>query len=82
MQTLALIWGLLALIGMFIGFFPCIGWWNWLNIPFAAVGLILSIIALAGGRSGQKSGAIAGVVCCAVACVFGLIRLILGGGIV
>lgn len=81
MQTLALIWGILALIGMFIGFFPCIGWWNWLNIPFAAVGLILSIVALAGGQPGQKSGAIAGVVCCAVACVFGLIRLILGGGV-
>ena len=75
MQTLSLIWGILALVGMFVGFFPCLGALNWLNIPFAAVGLILSIVAAATGSPGRRGGSVAGVVCCAVAVVFGVIRL-------
>src|SRR5262249_22255616 len=43
MQVLSLIWGLLALLGMFIGIIPCLGALNWLNIPFAVAGLIVSL---------------------------------------
>ena len=82
MQTLSLIWGILALVGMFIGFFPCLGALNWLNIPFAFVGLLISIFALVGGQSGGKGGATVGLVCCGVAIVIGGIRLLLGGGVV
>ncbi len=81
MQILSLVWGILALCGMFVGFFPCLGALNWLNIPFSVVGLIVSVIALASGKPGNRGGSTAGVVCCAVAVMFGLIRLIAGGGI-
>lgn len=83
MQTLSLVWGILAILGMIVGFFPCLGALNWINIPFSAVGLIISLVALAKARPDeQKTGAIAGTVCCAIAVVLGLIRLVLGVGIV
>jgi hypothetical protein len=81
MQTLALIWGILAGIGMLIAFFPCLGWLNWLHIPFSGIGLIVSIVALATAKEGSRTPSIAGVVLCAIAVVFGLIRLAAGGGI-
>ncbi|MBI1787218.1 MAG: hypothetical protein HYR60_06660 [Acidobacteria bacterium] len=81
MTILALIWGILALCGMFVAFFPCLGSLNWLNIPFSVVGLIVSLIALLTSKDGNKGGAIAGVVMCAVAALLGIIRLVAGGGI-
>ena len=79
-QVISLMWGILAIIGMLIAFLPCLGALNWLNIPFAGVGLIVSAISLAAsGRN--KGGAIAGLVCCAIAVFFSLVRLIVGGGI-
>ena len=81
MQTLSLVWGILAIIGMIVAFFPCLGSLNWLNIPFSGAGLIVSIVALATARTGDQGGSIAGVVCCSLAVLFGLIRLIAGGGI-
>jgi hypothetical protein len=82
MKFLSLIWGILALIGMIIGFIPCFGAYNWINIPFAAVGLILSIIAIVNSRPDESKGsATAGLILCAAAMIFGLIRLSLGGGI-
>jgi hypothetical protein len=81
MQILSLIWGILAIIGMLIAFFPCLGWLNWANIPFSGVGLIISIIALATYKDGNKGGSIAGTVCCGIAIIFGIIRLVVGGGI-
>jgi hypothetical protein len=68
---------------MIVGFFPCLGALNWINIPFSGIGLVVSIIALSKVKPEEKKGsAIAGIVCCGIAVVFGLIRLILGGGIV
>ncbi len=81
MQVLALIWGILAALGMLVGFFPCLGALNWLNIPFAIVGLILSVIAYSTSRDASKRGAMAGIVLCAIATVLGLIRLVAGGGV-
>ena len=81
MTVLSLIWGILALVGLGIGFIPCLGSLNWLNIPFAGVGLIVGIIALLGAAPEKRGGAIAGVVLCSIAVVLGVIRLILGGGI-
>ena len=78
MQMLSLLWGILAIIGMVVAFFPCLGSLNWLNIPFAGVGIIVSGLTLSTGKS---SGAVAGLVCCIVALFFGLIRLALGGGV-
>lgn len=82
MPVLSLVWGILALLGMLIGFLPCVGWLNWLNIPFAIVGLIISIVAVARPEREGKSAALAGLVCCAAAIVIGGIRLVLGGGVI
>lgn len=81
MQTLSLVWGVLAFLGMVVGFLPCLGSLNWLNIPFAAVGLILSVIAMISAKGTNNSPSVAGVVCCAVAIAIGLVRLALGGGV-
>jgi hypothetical protein len=82
MPVLSLVWGILALLGMFIGFLPCVGWLNWLNIPFAVCGLIISIVAYARPGSEGKGAALAGLVCCAAAVIIGGIRLVMGGGVI
>ena len=82
MQTISLIWGILAIFGMIAGFFPCLGAFNWLNIPFASIGVILSSIALGTAGNKPKGSSIAGLICCIAAIFFGILRLALGGGIV
>ena len=81
MQVLSLVWGILSVVGMVVGFFPCLGALNWLNIPFSAVGIIISAIALATAGNRPKGASIAGLVCCIVALFFGVVRLFLGGGV-
>jgi hypothetical protein len=79
--VLSLVWGILALLGMIVGFIPCLGALNWINIPFALVGLIISIVALSSAPEADRGKAIAGIVGCAIAVLFGLVRLAMGGGI-
>jgi uncharacterized membrane protein YgaE (UPF0421/DUF939 family) len=81
MLTLSLVWGILALIGMFVAFLPCLGSLNWLNIPFAGLGLIISVVAVATSKEEKKGAGMAGIVLCAIAVVFGMLRLLAGGGI-
>ncbi len=81
MQVLSLVWGILAILGMLVGFFPCFGALNWLNIPFSGIGIIISGIALGTAGEQPKNSSIAGLVCCIVALFFGIIRLVLGGGV-
>jgi len=71
MKTFGLILGILAALGMLLAFIPLLGWLNWINIPFAIIGLIISAI-------GNSKG---GMVLCGMAVLFGIIRLILGAGI-
>jgi hypothetical protein len=73
MQILSLVWGILALSGMFVAFFPCLGSLNWINTPFSFTGLIISLVALVTTNETQKEMSIAGIVCCGVATLFGLI---------
>jgi hypothetical protein len=80
--VLSLVWGILAIIGMIIGLFPCLGALNWLNIPFSAVGLIVSIVVLNKANPGQKGCPIVGLVFCIIAVVFGIVRLVAGGGVI
>jgi hypothetical protein len=82
MLTLALVWGILAIVGMIVAFFPCLGSLNWLNIPFSVIGLIIGIVAVTTAKVEKKGGGVAGIVLCAIAAVLGLIRLIAGGGVV
>ncbi len=72
MKTIGRLFGILSLIGMIIGFIPLFGWLNWFNIPFAIIGLLFSII-------GKSKG---GIIICVVAIFLGILRLILGGGII
>lgn len=82
MQIFSLVMGILSLVGLFVASLPCFGSLNWINIPFAGIGLIISIIALINAKEGSKGASVAGIVLCAIALVFGSIRLIAGGGIV
>jgi hypothetical protein len=66
---------------MGVAFLPCLGALNWLNIPFSLVGLIVSVIATSQAPPDKKNIAIGGIVLCACAAGFGLIRLVLGGGV-
>ncbi len=72
MKIIGLILGILAALGMLLAFIPLLGWLNWINIPFAIVGLIFSVISKSKG----------GTILCIVAVIFGMIRLALGGGII
>ena len=81
MQLVSLVWGILAIVGLGIGFIPCLGALNWLNIPFAVVGLIISIVATTKGVPGRQGAAIAGIVLNALAILLGSLRLVAGGGI-
>jgi len=84
MQTTSLVFGILAIVGMVIGFIPCLATINWLNIPFATIGLIIGIISLVKNDSPNNTSGITGIILCSIAVIFGLIRLIIslafGGG--
>ena len=79
LSILSIGWGILAIIVMAIGFIPCFGWINYLNIPFAVFGLLFSVLTLV--LSADKEPAIAGCILCAVAIFLGAIRLVIGFGI-
>jgi len=81
-QVISLIWGIFAILGMLVAFIPCLGWLNWLNIPFAGIGLIVSVVAFASEPGVDKSGSIGGIICCTIAIIFGIFRLIIGAGII
>ena len=81
MSTLALVWGILAIIGFLVAFLPCLGSLNWLNVPFSAVGLVFSIVAASKAPPQSKGGATAGLILCAIAVIIGIARLWMGGGI-
>jgi hypothetical protein len=71
MGTLSVIFGIFSVLGMLLGFIPFLGWFNWLNIPFAIIGLIFALI------SNSRNGKILNI----IAIVIGIVRLIMGGGI-
>ena len=77
-SIIGFIWGIFSFIGMCVALIPLLGWFNWFNIPFAAVGVILSIFGFARHRS--KLG-IGGILLGSLAIIVGLFRLALGGGI-
>lgn len=81
MSILALIWGILAILGLMVAFIPCLGSLNWLNIPFSGVGLIIGILAVSKEPPGQKGMATVGIVLCGLGVALGVVRLLLGGGI-
>jgi hypothetical protein len=81
MQTVSLIWGILALVSMLVALTPCLGALNWLVVPFAGLGLVFCVVVFAIDRAQNKAGSIAGIIACAVAMVIGFLRLIIGLGV-
>ena len=92
MRQLSLILGIIAICGMIIGFIPCLGWFNWLNLPIAAVGLVLGAIdynnekqLMAGSQydpAMRPAGMPLGLILCGIALVLGIFRLFIGGGVI
>ena len=68
----SLIIGIIALILAVFAFIPFLGWANWVIVPFAVVGLAL------GAMSDKTSGRNLNI----VVIVVGIVRLMLGGGII
>ena len=68
----SLVFGLIALVLVVIAFIPLLGWANWVIIPIAIVGLAL------GAMSDRTSGRNLNI----VVIVVGVVRLMLGGGII
>ncbi len=82
MQVLSLIWGILAVIGWLTASMPCLGSLNWISIPFATIGLIISIVTYVNEKVMPKGMALAGIIMCGIAMIFSVFRLIAGGGVV
>lgn len=64
--------GGVALILALIAFIPLLGWANWFIIPLAVIGLVFGLMSR--GRSGQTLNL--------VVIVVGVVRLMLGGGLI
>ena len=79
LSIFSLIWGILAILGMAVGIIPCLGSFNYLNIPFSVLGLLFSVLAIV--LSSKKELAFVGLILCAVAIFIGGIRLVIGFGI-
>jgi hypothetical protein len=80
MSIFGFILGLLSFLVLFLTIIPFLGWINWLNIPFAIVGLIFSLIGTAAERN--KGLGIAGIVICCMVIIFGALRLKACGGFI
>jgi hypothetical protein len=73
--------GIVALSFMLVGFIPCLGWLNYINIVLSSITLIIAIVAIATAKSDTDRGAaFLGVALVLMAIFLGSGRLILGGG--
>ena len=70
-NLVSLLIGLVALVFAIIAFLPLLGWANWLIIPLAIIGAVIGMISR--GTAGRNLNLFVIVV--------GIIRLMLGGGI-
>ena len=67
----SLIIGLVALVCALVAFLPLLGWLNWLIIPLAIIGAVVGMISRS--TTGRNLNLIV--------IVIGVVRLMLGGGI-
>ena len=70
-NLLSLIIGVVALILALVAFIPLLGWANWLIIPLAIVGTVIGMISRSSAGRNLNFFVI----------LVGVVRLILGGGI-
>lgn len=71
LNIVSLIIGVVALVCTAVAFIPLLGWANWLIVPLAVIGA--GIGAMSGSTSGRNLNL--------VVVVIGVLRLMLGGGI-
>lgn len=75
------IMGIIAISLMVVGLVPCVGWLNYINLPFSFVTIIICIVAASTAKSASaRSSATLGLVLAIVADIVGFIRLVIGGG--
>ena len=70
-NLVSLIIGFVALILAIVAFLPLLGWANWLIIPVAIVGAVVGMFS--SGTAGRNLNLFV--------IVLGIVRLVLGGGI-
>ena len=70
-NIVSLIIGFVALVFAVIAFLPLLGWANWLIIPLAIIGAVVGTISR--GTAGRNLNLLV--------IVIGVVRLMLGGGI-
>jgi hypothetical protein len=70
-NLISIVLGLIALVLVVVAFIPLLGWANWFILPIAIIGLAL------GAMSDRTSGRNLNI----VVIVAGVLRLMLGGGI-
>ena len=70
-NLVSMIIGIDALVCALIAFIPLLGWANWLIIPLAIIGAVIGMISR--GTAGRNLNL--------VVIVVGVVRLMLGGGI-
>lgn len=63
--------GVISLILAIIGFFPLLGWLNWIVLPISIIGLIVGIVAVKNDGRNINLAVI----------IIAVVRLMLGGGI-
>ncbi len=81
LELLSFGWGVVSTVGMAVAIVPFMGWLNWVIIPFAVAGLIISIVASIISKRAKWFSRI-GVILCAIAIIIGALRLIAGRGLI
>ena len=71
LNLVSLIIGVVALVCTAVAFIPLLGWANWLIVPLAVIGA--GVGAMSGSTTGRNLNL--------VVIVIGVLRLMLGGGI-
>ncbi len=80
MQIGSLLWGFLTFLVMLVGFMPILKVFQWVNLPCAAIGLIIGIAALLRPGGANRGPAIVGFACSALAAAVAVVRFTLGPG--
>lgn len=80
MSIIGFIFGILSFCILLLTIIPFLGWINWLNLPFAILGLIFCLIGVSSGKI--KGLGIAGIVICCTVIILGMLRLQACGGFI
>ena len=80
MSVVGFVIGIFSALVLILTVIPLLGWFNWLNLPFAILGLIFSLIGTAIAKN--KGLGIAGIVICCIVIILGILRLQACGGFV